>query len=145
MKRIISLLALLALMANYSITNAGPAPLPDADHWVMIHFDASDGCPEWTRVIAKNGGNAARCHASGKAQADAVCVSNGDIIEWRPQGNTSFAITNKSVTNPPLSNCAATTSGPANRYRCTVAATSGSYHYNVETSACLLDPRIIFN
>jgi hypothetical protein len=150
MKRIISLLALLTLMVSYSITYASGAPPPPADHQVMIHFDASDGCPEWTRVINNSGGNAARCqNAAGQLQADAVCVQNGDIIEWRPQGNQSFSITNKSATNPPLSSCAATISGPPNRYRCTVAVSSGSYHYNIVTSSgtssCLLDPRIFFN
>jgi len=145
MKRIISLLALLTLAANYTQTYAGGAPLPAADHWILVHFDQTDDCPVSTRVIASNGGGKARCQSNGKAQADAVCVADGDVIEWRPQGNNEFYITNKSSTNPPLSNCAETTSGPPNRYRCTVAVVSGNHHYNIETDSCLLDPRIILN
>lgn len=139
-----SMLILLALLAVYIPTYAQPAPAPP-DHWVIVRIGV-DGCPESTRVGTSNG-RGVRCERNGKAQADAVCVSSGAVIEWRSTGggNDSFSITEKNeATSLFNSSCAATTS-PPNRVRCTVAATSGSHHYNIETSSCLLDPRILFN
>jgi len=143
MRKINSMLALLALLTIYVPTYAQPAPPPD--HWVIVHI-GSDGCPEWTRVGTANG-NGVRCQKNGKAQADAVCVDSGAVIEWRSAGggSGSFDITEKNGATTLFNGTCAATTSPPNRVRCTVAASSGSHHYNVETSTCLLDPRILFN
>ena len=148
MRKISPMLVLLALLVSHipAYAQSGP-PQPAPGHYVIVHI-GNDGCPESTRVGTKNG-NATRCKISGKSQADAVCVSNGAVIEWRSSGggNTPFSITEKNGATSLFNGSCVPTISPSNRIRCTVAATngSGSHHYNVETSSCLLDPMIFLN
>ncbi len=135
MRRIIHTLILLLIYV--------PAFSQPAVKQVKVHIDQTDGCPEWTRITGPH-----TCRAgggtTGKLQADAVCATSGEQIKWSATGNFDFTLVQKPA-GTLFDGCTPAANVPAKNHLCTITQPQAEYRYNIETSTCVLDPRIFLN